>query len=112
MIVINRCGLCKGNEKSIKQLFLKFPFSFQILTEVLGIFKMHMVLLGQVAFLPNQWSFNFKNSLVKEMWKLDLPHALWGIWIERNNMIFRNKESTLEKVIEKVKQDLKYNTHI
>ena len=48
-----------------------------------------------------QWQFGMADKDSNTLWIWVLPHACWGVWKERNNRIFRDKESNAKVVFHK-----------
>lgn len=43
------------------------------------------------------------NTLINNLWKFILPYLCWGVWKERNDRVFRGKESNSNQIFHKIK---------
>jgi ribonuclease HI len=90
--LVNRCVLCKNGLEDRDHLFLNCAFSQQVWSEILMYWNLSWVHQNNVDLAFNSWKCPSRNLDVQFLWKISLPHLWWGIWKERNNRIFRNKE--------------------
>ena len=90
--VVNRCTLCKNGFEDRDHLFLNCSYTQQVWTKILNFWGMTWVHQNNVEFSFKIWKCPSKDPDAQFLWKLTLPHLWWGIWKERNNRIFRNKE--------------------
>ncbi len=60
----------------------------------------------------SSWRVPSKNTLIIKLWELILPYLCWGIWKERNDIIFRGVESNPTQVFHKIKVLLHENIKI
>ena len=60
----------------------------------------------------SQWKSMLKSSNHKELGSWILPHFCWGIWKERNNRTFRNKEEPASIVGKKTYKMMKENYRV
>ena len=67
-------------------------YTQQVWTEILNYWSMTWVHQNNVELSFKSWKCPLKDPGVQFLWKLSLPHLWWGIWKERNNKIFRNKD--------------------
>lgn len=89
---MNRCILCKNGFEDREHLFMNYSYSQKVWTEILLFWNLTWVHQKNVELAFKSWKFPSKNSDVQFLWKITLPHLWWGIWKERNNRIFRNRE--------------------
>ena len=43
---------------------------------------------------------------------MNLPHFCWGVWNERNNRIFRDREEPTYVLVEKIYRNIKENYQV
>ena len=90
--VVNICTLCKNGFEDRNHLFLNFSYSQQVWTEILNYWNITWVHQNNVELCFKTWKCPSKDPDVEFLRKITLPHLWWGIWKERNNRIFRNKD--------------------
>jgi hypothetical protein len=92
------CSLCKGEEETYFHLFLRCLFSIQswrIVSSVMGSSYSWQGTSIEEAW--KSWVQNPRNKRIKA-----LPLLItWGIWIARNSVIFKSKDSLPDIIVAK-----------
>ncbi|CAL1392585.1 unnamed protein product [Linum trigynum] len=102
MILPNWCSLCKQHEESISHLFFSCPFAIAIWDNFKKAFDLHGPYLPFIRQFLIAWRGLWCDPRFRDCIKL-LPHAVcWYIWLERNNRIFRDVESSPKEIGHKI----------
>lgn len=72
-------------------------------------FKASWVVLRDFSQLWTQWSPPYKHCVVRRLWNLVMPHIIWRIWKDRNDIIFRNSKQNYKLSIGKISNAIKEN---
>ena len=109
--VVNRCCLCKKDLEDRDHLFLNCNYSQKVWNYILIFWNIAWVHHNKIEHCFQSWTCPTKDSNVEFLWKITLPHLWWGIWKERNNRIFREKEMPNwvlgQKIIGAIKENSK-----
>jgi len=98
----SRCPLCKLHEETMDHIMLGCPFAKEVWIQILNL-DLATHLPHSVHELFSNWNslspFNLtKKAQLNSAWGW-LPKATsWKIWLERNNRIFRNQESSPNRI--------------
>jgi ribonuclease HI/exonuclease III len=100
-----RCPLCLQAEESSPHLFLSCPFSKEVWTLVAGSHfplpsDLHSLLMDWITLSPFP---SPKQSLVTILWQILPRFTLWGLWLERNSRLFREKERIPPQVAARIR---------
>lgn len=104
----SRCPNCQDAEESIQHLFISCPFVVSCWSSINPSAVLIWNSQQAIGEALNNWKRSYpwqsmKHNLAKTVWDA-LPFAiLWRIWIARNNMIFRNKETSIRHLCIKAK---------
>lgn len=90
--MVNRCILCKNRLEDRDHLFLNCSYNQHVWNKILNYWNITWVHQNNVELCFKSWKCPSKDLDVEIIWKITLPHLWWGIWKERNNRIFRNKD--------------------
>ena len=60
----------------------------------------------------SQWKSMLKGSNLQELGSWIMPHFCWGIWKERNNRTFKEKEEPASVIGKKTYKMMKENYHV
>ncbi|CAI0540589.1 unnamed protein product, partial [Linum tenue] len=102
MILPNWCILCKCHEESISHIFFLCPFAVTIWESFRKGFDLHGPYPPSTRDFLIAWRGLWCVQRFSECIKL-LPHAvLWFIWLERNNRIFRDVDSSPQEIGNKI----------
>ncbi|CAN1730072.1 Putative ribonuclease H protein At1g65750 [Linum perenne] len=98
MMIPNRCVMCGADAESIIHLFRDCEFELQ----VWSIFSSRLSVFGPFPRLIKDWFWAWKGlncGLVFDPCiKMLLHGVLWGMWGERNNRVFRDRETNPQGV--------------
>ncbi|XP_059626865.1 uncharacterized protein LOC132269630 [Cornus florida] len=93
--IVNWCCLCKRDEESVDHIFMHCPTAYDCWNLIFDIFGIHWVMPQSSKGLINAWRGCLVRSHARDYWRI-VPHFVWWcIWKERNNRIFKGKESPL-----------------
>lgn len=84
------CPLCKGNEETSTHLFLMCPFTLQPWRDVSSLVGFSFNWLG--PSIEEAWRTWVQDHIFKNIKALPII-ILWGVWIARNVVIFKDKAS-------------------
>eukprot|EP00253_Pinus_taeda_P015908 PITA_15908 len=104
----SRCPLCLSDAETVSHLLLLCPFAQEVWKGVLKLDPANLDLPDSIPSLFRSWarfspfSFN-KKSLLKTCWMWIPKFTCWKLWLERNNIIFREEKSNTVRVISKIK---------
>ncbi|XP_043700990.1 uncharacterized protein LOC122651604 [Telopea speciosissima] len=94
------CPLCNTGNEDLNHLFFKSPFSNHIWQRVL---LLNGFALPALLSWPNvvQWTTNHftGDSLLNKVRRFSFSVMVYRIWSERNSRIFKQQESSFEKVL-------------
>lgn len=107
----NICILRKKKSESVDHMIIHCDFTRQIWSHFLSLFKMNWCFSNKTLELYDQWHQVFKGYEINFLWSWVMSHICWGVWKERNNRIFREKETTTKYVFHKILNAL-LKTHI
>eukprot|EP00253_Pinus_taeda_P012315 PITA_12315 len=104
----SRCPLCRSDEETTNHLLLLYPFAQEVWRGVLLLETTISVLPDNIPALFRTWAslspFCLKNkNLLKTSWMWIPKFICWKLWLERNNIIFREESCTTIRVISKIK---------
>lgn len=108
----NRCALCLKEEESMDHLVIHCSFTISIWESFLKNFCMEWVFPNSIQDLFHSWSYHWSNPSLRSLWKLSLPHILWGIWKEINTRIFRDTPLPQAIVFQKIQRAIVENLRI
>ena len=108
----SRCPLCKSQAETGSHIFILCDYArevWDIITQDINILWCKPDNLRECL---QQW-----NGLCKTAGRQDhpewlLPHFCWGIWKERNNRIFRDREESALILGRKVSKNIKENLQV
>lgn len=95
------CPLCNSEIETSKHLFLTCPFATQIWTNLCIKFHLPSPPPNLVVLLTTWRRRKISRNIAKD-WDMKLAAALWIIWKERNDRIFRNTSSSVSDTINKI----------
>eukprot|EP00253_Pinus_taeda_P022475 PITA_22475 len=104
----SRCPLCLSDVETVSHLLLLCPFAQEVWRGVLKLEPTNFDLPDSIPSLFCSWassspfSFN-KKSLLKTCWMWIPKFTCWKLWLERNNIIFREENCNTVRVISKIK---------
>ncbi|OVA06349.1 Reverse transcriptase zinc-binding domain [Macleaya cordata] len=103
MQIVNRCWCCKRREETISHLFVHCDMASEIWRYFLQPYKLDWVFADNLQIELWRWRENFGSRSGRKIWQ-PLPFAIvWGIWLERNNRAFNEKENSMDEVIRNIK---------
>ncbi|CAN1254304.1 hypothetical protein LINPERPRIM_LOCUS8604 [Linum perenne] len=94
----NRCSLCSKHEESVSHLFLHCPFVYPIWSKVSSRLSICGPLPLEVSDLIAGWKGLNCDERLKPISTVILHSFLWHVWLERNDMIFRDKVGSASRV--------------
>ncbi|XP_020530450.1 uncharacterized protein LOC110008273 [Amborella trichopoda] len=101
-----QCVMCLPAEKTNNHLLLHCPYAHNLWGAILRHFNVQWVLPAEVtSFLSLVQPFPWHKEGIL-LWKSAVAAALWALWIERNNRIFRGDFSLWPKVLNKLKSTI------
>ncbi|KAH9305379.1 hypothetical protein KI387_009783 [Taxus chinensis] len=109
LIIPNRCHICKKDFEDISHLFIHCEYATRLWSFSLSKFEALWVMSKDLNQLWTQWNPPFKHCVVKRIWKLVIPHLIWRIWKDRNDIIFRNRKQNYKLSIGKISNGIKEN---
>lgn len=100
-----RCPLCLQATETSNHLLLTCAFSKEVWTMTVGLHftlpqDIHSLLLDWPTLSPFSQP---KRSEATRLWQALPRFILWGLWLERNSRIFREKERKAPQVIAKIR---------
>ena len=95
----SRCYLCNNDVETIQRLFLDCGVAQNIWTDILQILNIRMVWHGGTMDEAFSLWWNTVGSKSLRMMSLIVP---WGIWIARNECIFKDTRRSILEIIAKV----------
>jgi ribonuclease HI len=91
-----RCPLCQQAEETSNHLLLNCNFSREVWKLAVGLqtdLPLPQDILSLLLDWPNLFPFHQKKqSVASRLWQAIPRFILWGLWLERNSRIFREKE--------------------
>lgn len=109
--MVNRCCLCKNDLEDRDHLFLNCNYSQNVWNKILSFWNIAWVHHNKIEHCFQSRRCLKKDSNVEFLWNITLPHLWWGVWKQRNNKIFREKEMPdwvlVQNIIEVIKENLK-----
>jgi ribonuclease HI/exonuclease III len=95
-----RCPLCHKATETTNHLLLTCPFSKEVWTLTVGLHitppqDIHSLLIDWPTLSP---FFQPKQSEATRIWQALPRFILWGLWLERNGRIFREKDKKASQV--------------
>ena len=104
MLFPNGCVMCKNDTETADHLFLHRMTARYLWLKVLGEVGFYWVAPTSVKGIMLDRSLGFgMNKMAQTLWNCMVFSLLWNIWMERNSIIFEDKESVLEDIYEKEK---------
>ncbi|CAN1345508.1 Putative ribonuclease H protein At1g65750 [Linum perenne] len=94
----NRCSLCSLHEESVSHIFLHCPFVVPIWSRIRSRLSIYGPFPATIADLIEGWKgLNCDESFkaIKGVW---LHSFLWHVWLERNDVIFRDAVASTTRV--------------
>ena len=90
----SRCSLCNHAEEKAEHLFISYDFTKEVWRIMIGPIADNLP--NSVMELISNWKslshFNpSKKSLLKHVWMWTPKFLCWKIWLERNNIIFKEE---------------------
>lgn len=100
------CALCQMDGKSVHHIFLHCSFTHKVWIHFISRIGVYWVMPETIQLMFFSWKY-FGDSLRSTKFGECLLHAiLWGIWRERNDIIFLGKARNCEEVIEAIIREL------
>jgi hypothetical protein len=102
-----RCPLCHQAEETSTHLLLLCTFSKEVWTMVAGL-QFTLPLPQDIPSLLLDWPTlspfqQQKQSMASRLWQALPRFILWGLWLERNSRIFREKERKAPQVTARIR---------
>ena len=99
----NRCNLYKHDLETVNHLFIHCPYSSKVWNQLTTDLGFNWCPLACIQDFFYQWRSHHQvlNSQLMSSWIF--PHFWWGIWKERKNRIFRDRETPKFIIAEKTK---------
>ncbi|CAN1796057.1 hypothetical protein LINPERHAP1_LOCUS20800, partial [Linum perenne] len=98
-ILPNWCALCRKQEESIDHLFIHCPFVSGIWGKVSSRLSISGPVPGGFQDLITGWKGLNCGTPFEAMHKVLLHSLCWHIWLERNEVIFRDARSSSARVL-------------
>jgi hypothetical protein len=99
------CPLCRSSPETASHLLMTCPFAQDIWTRVLGAATLPLSFRPPSDAHPSDWLCSSGQRLDKtksKLWRATVPLVWWNVWIERNDRIFRQRQTTAEAVFHKI----------
>lgn len=98
------CPLCRKDGESGNQIFLHCSYSSKVWIYFLRALSWNLVMPDSVEGLFHIWEGGgvVKGAKGKIFIHALLQGILWGLWKERNNRIFKDKERSVWRVIDSI----------
>ncbi|CAN1838944.1 Putative ribonuclease H protein At1g65750 [Linum perenne] len=94
----NRCSLCRQDEESVSHIFIHCPFVSPIWSKISSRLSIFGPLPDKLADLVAGWKrMNCDNSF-ESMHRVVLHSFVWHVWLERNDVIFRDSVASASRV--------------
>lgn len=88
----NICPFCRDAEETIEHIFIQCSLIWGVWNELAKWWGLVWVLPSSIPHLFDQWPLFVIGKLQKQVWYMLFFAALWTIWLERNNIVFNDKE--------------------
>ncbi|CAN1355803.1 Putative ribonuclease H protein At1g65750 [Linum perenne] len=94
----NRCALCLSHEESVSHLFLHCPFVSPVWGKISSRLSIFGPMPAKIADLIAGWKGLNCGELFRPMMRVVLHSFLWHVWLERNDVIFRDSTASASRV--------------
>ena len=108
----NRCILCKNQMELVNHMFIYCPFSREVWDNTTKDFGVSWCKLDNLLDFFSHWISMLKCSNLLDFGTWTLTHFFRGIWKERNNRIFRDREELSFILGEKIYRNIKENYQV
>ena len=99
LILVDWCCMCKRNGESVDHLLLHCPLAWELWSMVLGLFRVHWVMLCHVLDFWAGWQGHYGNHCNLVVWRM-VPHCvMWCLWRERNGRHFEDCKGSVSALI-------------
>ncbi|XP_025693773.1 uncharacterized protein [Arachis hypogaea] len=95
----NMCALCCKSVKSAFHLFLGFALTWQVWCAWLFALGREWSVPGTLKQHFESWTNASLRKYERKRWLIGFFAAIWAIWLERNDRLFRNQGSGVVKII-------------
>jgi len=93
----NFCVLCASDEKSIDHLFIRWPFSVHIWSQLANLLRWNLPNLPSKAYLFwSAWRYISVRKQVRVIWDLSAP-AIFGVHVTMDSLKAQHDLSKLSK---------------
>jgi len=100
----NSCTFCSANSESLDHVLLHCPFSWKVWCSVAEDLGQNLVCQSTFnQFYSSCLSIQWRSKSMKKIWISTVFAIPWRLWMERNEMIFHQKEWNLTEICHSVK---------
>lgn len=97
------CVFCNGEIENTDHIFIQCKVAYKVWMKVYGWIGLVVILPSKMSELYLQHMGSFGKKYVRKR-ELGVWHAVvWSLWLERNDIIFKNGEFQMGRVIEMIK---------
>lgn len=101
--LMGTCPLCLSHLETAVHLLLHCSISWQVWSQIILWWGIKWVCPASLYDLLCWWeSFNYKN-VEKVSWDISFYAVLWLLWLERNQIVFRNKVVEIGELVDRIK---------
>ncbi|XP_038688389.1 uncharacterized protein LOC119987530 [Tripterygium wilfordii] len=94
--LVNRCCLCKAGLESISHLLLHCEWSSKIWANILRLLGISWVTNSSVDKELLAWKGVSRDKRLGSFIQLIPISVMWMLWLERNNRVFKSKDSSID----------------
>ena len=98
-MLVGWCCMCRSADESVDHLFLHCQVAKELWSFIFRCVGINWVLPFRVSDLLFSW-WNWFGKRSSGVWNLIPSCLMWTIWRERNNRIFKDKETSLARITE------------
>ena len=101
--LVNRCYFCKEEEESVDYMMLHCLYVRKLWDKFITLLCFEWVFPNNIQDFFIAWKTTH-NILVINIWNIFLPHFWWEVWKERNDRVFRGKESNSNQIFYNIRR--------